>query len=129
MDVIRFEQPYWMSYRLPDGKMRCFYTDEESSLHIVDKPWFNKATTGISIHKGYETEEYSAQPISEMIYRIAIDYRILNYFGDTSGMHFRSKIYMLVDGKLYKQEKGEGVEVKRMTKELKGALEELKISL
>jgi hypothetical protein len=33
---------------------------------------------------------------------------------------------MLVDGKLYKQEKGESVEVKRMTKELKGALEELK---
>lgn len=125
-EVIRLNQPYWKSFRLPDGKRRYFYTDEKSVLRIVDKKWFAKSTMGISIHKGYETEEYSTEPISEMIYHIAIDYQILNYFGDTSGMHFRSKIYMLVGGKLYKQEKGESVEVKRITKELKGALEELK---
>lgn len=83
----------------------------------------------ISIHKGYETEEYSEVPVSEMIYRIAIDYQIVNYFGDRSGMHFRSKVYMLIGNKLYKQDKGEGVEVTRLTKELKGALEELKATM
>lgn len=124
-EVVRFNQPYWKSFRLADGKQRWFYTDEASRVK-VDKKCYNKNTTCISILKGYETEEYSAEPISKMIYYIAIDYRIANYFGDTSGMHFRSKTYMLVDDKLYKQEKGEGVEVKRMTKELKGALEELK---
>ena len=126
-EVVRLNQPYWKSFRLPDGTRRWFYTDEESVLRIVNKEWFNKATMGISIHKGYETEENSTEPISDMIYHISIDYHILNYFGDTSGMHYRSKLYMLVGDKLYKQENGEGTEVKRITKELKGALEELKI--
>ena len=126
--VIRFNQPYWQSFRLSDGERRYFYTDEKSKLRITDKKWFNKATMGITVHKGHETEEYSEKPISETIYRIAIDYQILNYFGDTSGMHFRSKVYMLIDGVLYKQEKWECVEVKRMTKELRGVLEEISIS-
>lgn len=128
-EVARHNHPYWTSFRLPDGKRRYFYTDEESVLRIVDKKWFNKSTMEISIHKGYETEEYSEVPVSEMIYRIAIDYQIVNYFGDRSGMHFRSKVYMLIGDKLYKQDKGEGVEVTRLTKELKGALEELKATM
>lgn len=125
-EIIRLNQPYWKSFRLPDGKMRWFYTDEESKISIKDKDWFNKNTTSICIHKGYETEEYSAEPISDVIYRIAIDYRIANYFGDRSGMHFRSKVYMLIGNKLYKQDNDEATEVTRMTKELKGALQELK---
>lgn len=125
-EVIRLNQPYWKSFRLPDGKMRWFYTDEQSRIKVEDKKCYNKNTTCISILKGYETEEYSEKPISEMIYRIAIDYKIANYFGDRSGMHFRSKEYMLIGDKLYKQDKGEGIEVTRMNKELKGALEELK---
>ena len=122
---IKLNQSYWKSFRLPDGKRRWFYTDDESVLRIVDKEWFNKATMGINIHKGFETEEYSIEPISEMIYRITVDYQILNYFCDRSGMHYRSKVYMLVGNKLYKQEKGDSVEVKRITKELKGTLAEL----
>lgn len=125
-EIIRLNQPYWKSFRLLDGKMRWFYTDEESKISIKDKDWFNKNTTSICIHKGYETEEYSTEPISDMIYRIAIDYRIANYFGDRSGMHFRSKVYMLIGDKLYKQDNGEATEVTRMTKELKGALQELR---
>lgn len=125
-EIIKFDQPYWRSFRLPDGKLRWFYTDEKSKLRITNKKWFNKTTTGISIHRGYETEENSPNPISETIYHISISYKIQNYFGDKSGVHFRSRVYMLVDEKLYKQEDSAGVEVKRMTKELKGALEELK---
>lgn len=125
-EIIRLNQPHWKSFRLLDGKMRWFYTDEESKISIKDKDWFNKNTTSICIHKGYETEEYSTEPISDMIYRIAIDYRIANYFGDKSGMHFRSKVYMLIGNKLYKQDNGEATEVTRMTKELKGALQELR---
>lgn len=125
-EVIKLNQPYWKSFRLPDGKIRWFYTDEESKLSIKDKKWFNKHTTSICIHKGYETEENGTEPISDMLYRIAIDYKIANYFGDRSGMHFRSKVYILVGDKLYKQDKGEAIEVTRMTKELKGALEELR---
>ena len=125
-EIIRLNQPYWTSFRLPDGKMRWFYTDEESKISIKNKEWFNKNTISICIHKGYETEESNTIPISEMIYEIAIDYRIANYFGDRSGMHIRSKVYMLIGEKLYKQDKDEGIEVTRMTKELKGALEKLK---
>lgn len=128
-EIVRLNQPYWKGYKLPDGKQRWFYTDEESALRIDNKEWFNKNTIGICIYKGYETEETSETPVSEMIYRIAIDYQITNYFGDRSGMHFRSKLYMLIGDKLYMQKNGEGVEVKRMTKELKGALRELEATI
>lgn len=128
-EIIKKSNPYWKSFRLPDGRRRWFYTDEESVLRIVNKNWFNKTTMGITIHKGYETEENSTEPISDMIYRISIDYRIENYFGDKSRMHYRSKVYMLVGDTLYKQDKGEATLVKRMTRELKGALEELKMGI
>lgn len=128
-EIIKLNQPYWKSFRLPDGKRRWFYTDEKSKISIKDKEWFNKNTTSICIHRGYETEEYSEMPISEMIYHIVIDYKIANYFGDKSGMHFRSKIYMLIGDKLYKQDKDEGTEVTRMTKELKGTLKGLKATI
>lgn len=124
-EIIKFDEPYWRSFRLLDGKQRWFYTDEQNKISIMDKEWFNKNTIGICIHKGYETKENDTEPISDMIYRIAIDYKIANYFGDKSGRHYRSKIYMLIGDKLFKQENGEAVEVNRMTKELKGALAEL----
>lgn len=114
--------PYWKTFRLTDGKTRHFYTDTTSVSEITDKKWFNKSTMKILIHKGYETEEYGTEPISETIYYITIEYRISNYFGDTSGMHFRNKNYVLVDGIFYKQEKGEGIKVMKITKELKGSL-------
>ena len=61
------------------------------------------------------------------MYYISIDYKIANYFGDTSGMHFRSKRYVVIGDKIYQQLKfGEAKEVKRITKELKGALNEIK---
>ena len=124
-EIIRFDQPYWRSFRLLDGKLRWFYTDEQSKISIKDKDWFNKNTTSISIYKGYETLENSTEPISDVIYRIAIDYQIVNYFGDKSGKHYRSKIYMMINDKLYKQENGASIEVNRITKELKGILTEL----
>lgn len=125
-ELTGLKYPYWKSFKLPDGKRRWFCTDESLKTVIDKKVWFNKTTTYIVILKGYETEEYSHKPISEIIYYIAIEYQILNYFGDTSGMHFRNKVYMLIGDKLYKQVKGEGVKVNKITKELKGILEELK---
>ena len=124
-EIVRLDKPYWKSFRLTDGKIRWLYTDEKTALRIDNKEWFNKSTTGVIIYKGYETEEYSTEPISETIYQISICYQISNYFGDTSGLHFRNKIYVYVDGKLYKQENYKVVEVKRITKELKGILKEL----
>lgn len=42
-------------------------------------------------------------------------------------MHFRSKKYVLMDGKIYQQcDFGKVKEVSRMTKELKGILSEIK---
>ena len=116
--------PFWSSFRLPDGKRRWFFTDGVQ-INIENKEWFNKATDAISILKGYETEEYSKVPVSELMYRISIEYQIANYFGDRSGMHYRRKEYVLIGDKLYKQVKGEGTEVKKITKELKGILEEI----
>lgn len=115
---------YWSSYRLPDGKLRWFLTNDDI-IKIIDKNWFNKNTDDIIIHSGYETEEYSTKPVSDKIYKITINYVITNYFGDRSGLHCRSKNYILDNDKLYKQENGKGIEVKRLTKELRGILEEL----
>lgn len=120
--------PYWKSFKLPDGVRRWFYTDESLKRVINNKEWFNKATTDISVLKGYETEQYDSTPISEIIYYITIESQILNYFGDTSGMHFKYKEYVLIGDKFYKQIKGEGVEVVKITKELKGILDELNAS-
>lgn len=122
-EVIRLNQPYWKGFRLPDGKQRWFYSDEESAIRLHDKEYFNKNTTSIIIYKGYETEENKTEPISDIMYYISIDYKIANYFGDTSGMHFRSKRYVIVGDKIYEQlQYGEVKEIKRKTKELKGVL-------
>ena len=126
-EIVRFDRPYWKGFYLPDGKQRWLYTDEESAIRLNDKDFFNKNTVGIIIYKGYETEENNTEPISNLMYYISIDYKIANYFGDTSGMHFRSKRYVIIDDKIYQQLKfGEVNEVKRITKELKGALSEIK---
>lgn len=125
-EVVRSDRPYWKGFYLPDGKQRWLYTDEETAIKLNDKDYFNKDTIGIIIYKGYETEENKTKPISDLMYYISIDYRIANYFGDTSGMHFRSKRYVLIGNKIYQQLKfGEVKEVKRITKELKGALSEI----
>jgi len=113
--------PFWKTIRVA-GVRKWIYLDKV--YRIVGKSWLNKATMGVSIHIGYETEEYKTTPISNEIYHISIDYYIANYFGDTSGMHFRSKEYVLIDGALYKQSEN-GALVSRMTKELKGIMEEI----
>ena len=126
-EIVKFDSPYWKGFYLPDGKQRWLYTDEDSAIRLNYKDFFNKDTIGIIIYKGYETEENRTEPISELIYYINIDYKIANYFGDTSGMHFRSKRYVVIGDKIYQQLKfGEAKEVKRITKELKGALSEIK---
>lgn len=125
-EVVKFDSPYWKGFYLPDGKQRWFYTDEELAVRLKDKDYFNKDTIGIIIYKGYETEENKTEPISKLMYYISIDYKIANYFGDISGMHFRSKRYVVIGDKIYQQLKfGEVKEVKRIAKELKGALSEI----
>lgn len=125
-EIVKFDSPYWKGFRLTDGKQRWMYTDEQSAIKLKDKDYFNKNTIGIIIRKGYETEENKTKPISDTIYYIGIDYRIANYFGDTSGMHYRSKRYVVIDDKIYQQlQFGEVKEVKRITKELKGVLSEI----
>ncbi len=126
-EVVKFDSPYWKGFKLPDGKQRWMYTDEQSAIKLKDKDYFNKDTIGIIIRKGYETEENKTEPISDIMYYIGIDYKIANYFGNTSGMHYRSKRYIVIDNKIYQQLKFDEVkEVKRITKELKGALNEIK---
>ncbi len=128
-EVVKFDKPYWKGFRLLDGKQRWLYTDEKSAIRLHDKEYFNKNTTGIIIYKGYETEENKTNPISDVIFYISIDYKIANYFGDTSGMHYRSKKYVVIGDKIYQQlQFGEVKEVQRITKELKGALNEIKSS-
>lgn len=113
--------PYWRTVRV-SGIRKWVYLDR---VHrIVGKEWFNMPTMGISVYIGYETEEHSTTPISNELYYISVDCHVANYFGDKSGMHFRSKDYVLIDGILYKQD-GDGLEVKRITKELKGVLAEI----
>lgn len=134
-EIIKFDCPYWKSFYLMDGKQRWLYTDEKSAIRLKDKEYFNKNTIGIVIYKGFETEKNSKEPISDMIYLICIDYQITNYFGDKSGMHYRSRRYVVTGNnvyrplKIYQQlEYGLVKEVKRMTKEIKGALSELPLS-
>ncbi len=125
-EVVKLNEPYWKGFKLQDGKQRWMYTDEQSAIKLHDKDYFNKNTIGIIIRKGYETEENKAEPISDLMYYIGIDYKIANYFGDTSGMHFRSKRYIVIGDKIYEQLKfDEAKEVKRISKELKGALSEI----
>lgn len=125
-EVVKLNEPYWKGFYLPDGKQRWLYTDEKSAIRIDDKEYFNKDTLGIVIYKGYETEEYKTEPISDIIYYISISYKISNYFGDKRGMHFRNKQYIVIGDTIYQQLKfGEVKEVKRITKELKGALSEI----
>ena len=125
-EVVKFDSPYWKGFYLPDGKQRWFYTDEELTVRLKDKDYFNKDTIGIIIYKGDETEENKTEPISKLMYYISIDYKIANYFGDTSGIHFRSKRYVVIGDKIYQQLKfGEAKEVKRIAKELKGALSDI----
>lgn len=127
-EVIRFDSPYWKGFRLPDGKQRWMYTDEKSAIKLNDKDYFNKNTIGIIIRKGYETEENKTEPISNIMYYIGIDYKIANYFGDTSGRHYRSKRYVVIGDKIYRQlQFGEVKEVKQITKELKSVLSEIKL--
>lgn len=128
-EVVRFDGPYWKSFRLPDGKQRWLLTDERTAIRLNNKEYFNKNTIGIVIYKGYETEENQTKPISGLIYFVSINYKIANYFGDTSGMHFRNKQYVIVGDSIYQQMQfGEVKEVKRITKELKGALLEIQNS-
>lgn len=125
-EVVKFNEPYWKGFYLLDGKQRWMYTDEQSAIKLHDKDYFNKNTIGIIIRKGYETEENKTEPISDLMYYIGIDYKIANYFGDTSGKHFRSKRYVVINNKIYEQLKfGEAKEIKLISKELKGALNEI----
>lgn len=108
---------YWIGFALEDGKRRWLCVNNE--LKLEDKDWFNKNTKNITISRGYETAENGTTPISAAIYRVLIDCNVPNYFGDKSGRYHKNKIYMLIDGKVYKQECGTGRKVLRLTNELK----------
>lgn len=125
-EIVETDSSYWKGFYLLDGKQRWMYTDEQSAIKLNDKDYFNKDTVGIVIYKGYETEENKTEPISDLMYYICINYKIANYFGDTSGKYFRSKRYVVIGDKIYEQLKfGEVKEVKRINKELNGALSEI----
>lgn len=123
-EVVRFDRQYWKGFYLSDGKQRWLYTDEKSAIRLKDRDYFNKDTIGIVIYKGYETEKIRLSQY--LMYYISIDYKIDNYFGDKSGVYFRSKRYVLVGDAIYKLLKFREVEeVERITKELKGALSKI----
>ena len=115
----------WRSFRVNDER-KFIYTNEADVKEISKKEWFNNSTDNIKIYIGYETEQYYTEPISDKMYLIDIEYHINNYFGDKNGFHFRTKTYVLYNGKLYKNESGLGKEAVRITKELKGILEWIK---
>lgn len=123
--IMDFKNPFWKEFRLLDGHQRWFYTDDEFAIKLYDKEYFNKNTVGAIVYKGYETDENQTEAISEMIYYIVINYKTANYYGDAR-MHFKSKRYIMVDGKIYQQlPLYEVKEVNRIPKELKGVLESI----
>lgn len=126
-EIIKFDSPYWKGFRLPDEKQRWICTDEDSAIRLHNKDYFNKNTISIIIYRGYETEENSVDPLSDIIYLINVNYRIVNYFGDKSGRHCKNKKYVVINNRVYQQsQSGEVKEVRRITKELKGTLIELR---
>lgn len=114
---------YWKGFKLPDGKQRWLYTSDADQVKISKADWFTRQTEYVVIHKGYETAESSTKAISGIIYIITVVRSIRNYFGDKSGYHYRSVYFIYRDGVLYKSDScNQVVEVKRITKELKGIL-------
>lgn len=107
---------HWISFGLEDGNVRWFCTNLTSKFKMENKNWFSKNTKSITIYKGFETAENDIDSISKDIYRISVDYK-------TSERKLHNKIYMFVNGELYKQEYGNGIKVRRLTKELKHVLE------
>lgn len=111
---------HWISFGLEDGNVRWFYTDLTSKFKMENKNWFNKNTRSITIYNGFETTENDTKPISDKIYRISVEYK-------TADGKYHNKIYMFVNGELYKQEYGNGIKVRRLTKELKQVLEIIEV--
>lgn len=123
-EIICEDTPFWQGFYLMNNNLRWLYTNEKSALRIKGKEYFNTTTESITIYKGYETEEKSTKPISDVIiYYINVCCRVTNYFGDKSGYHFKSKNYVVIGNNIYQQmENGYVKKVKRLSKELKGAM-------
>ena len=111
---------HWISFGLEDGNIRWFCTNPSAKFKMENKNWFNKNTKSITVYKGFETVENDTKPISKDIYRISVDYKI-------SDRKLHNKIYMFVNGVLYKQDHGNGIQVRRLTKELKQVLKIIEV--
>lgn len=132
MSTLHTSEGTWIGFRTASTsdytvEERYFYTNDNKSISLENKPYFNKNTDGATIWKGFETKRGSEVPMSdkEIIY-IELRYHIANYFGDKSGRHFRTKHYVLIDNSIFQQISfGEVKEVAKRSKELKGILSEL----
>lgn len=113
---------YWKGFKLSDGKQRWLCTSDADQVKISKADWFNRQTEYIVIYKGCETAEASTKAVSGNIYMITVVCSIKNYFGDKSGHHYRNKNYIYKECVLYKLDCNQGIEVKRVTKELRGIL-------
>ena len=102
---------YWKGFKLSDGKQRWLCTSDADQVKISKADWFNR-----------QTAEASTKAVSGNIYMITVVCSIKNYFGDKSGHHYRNKNYIYKECVLYKLDCNQGIEVKRVTKELSGIL-------
>ena len=126
-EIVKFDGLYWKGFSLPDGKQRWMCTNEKSAIRLRNREYFNKHTVGIVVYKGYETEEGKIEPVSDIVCYISIVSVVANYVGDTSGIHYKNKRYVIAGDKIYNQLPfGGAKEVKRITKELKGVLDEIR---
>ncbi len=114
----------WRSFHI-EGKQHWIAIDDREIFTVAEKDYFNKNTYKINIVKGFECDDFG-KILSENIeiLLIQIMYSIQNYFGNKSGKHIRSKEFVIYQGKIY-NDKGE--EVKKVTKEAQGALNEYQL--
>lgn len=102
-----------------NGNQHMFQFNEEEIVKIEEQSYFNKNTQYINIVKGVECDCFLSPINNKEIIMIEVVYIIPNYFGDTSGHHWRTKKFVIIDHILYSEE---GIAVKRIPREIKNAL-------
>lgn len=114
-------------FHLGDGVRRCMHIPDTKKLRYIKRAsWFNKATDYVSIKAGHEITPESS--LCETMYFIDVGVHIDNYFEDTSGLHFRNRLFLYYKDTVYVYagETEPSKPRKRLSKELKGILQEIK---
>ena len=123
---------FWHGFRTEtDGKERYFLGNDNNTLYLTGKEFFNKNTISVTVYKGVEVADLSCTKVisDEEILLISLWVKISNYFGDRNGRHNRNKIYVKIGEKIYLQnEYGNIKEVVRLSKELKGILRDIEVA-